>query len=186
MLRADGQPGFDTPTGRVELYSTLYESFGEDPLPYYIEPHFSPYSKPELHETYPLILTTGARKWGSFHSEHRQIETLRDIDPDPILEVNPIDAEKYGVKEGDWAAIENPFGRAVLRVKEVPTIMEGVVHAQHGWWFPEEDGEEPNLFGVWKCSVDSLIPHNHMGKLGFGAPFKNVICKVYRVESHDA
>ncbi len=185
MLRSDGQPGFDTPTGKVELYSTLYEIFGEDPLPYYIEPHYSPYSKPEMASVYPLVLTTGARKWGSFHSEHRQIETLRDIDPDPILEIHPADAVKYGVKDGDWAAIENPFGRAVLRVKEVPTIMEGVVHAQHGWWYPEQDGEEPNLFGVWKTSVDSLIPHKEMGKLGFGAPFKNVICKVYKVDSLD-
>ncbi|MGV8082088.1 MAG: molybdopterin-dependent oxidoreductase [Coriobacteriia bacterium] len=181
-----GEPGFNTPTGKIELYSTLYEIFGEDPLPYFEEPHYSPYSKPELTDVYPLVLTTGARKWGSFHSEHRQVATLRDIDPDPIVEICPEDAEKYGVSEGDWAAIENPFGRCVERVKITPGIMKGVIHAQHGWWFPEEDGEEPNLFGVWKSSINSLIPHNEMGKLGFGAPFKNVICKIYRVESHDA
>ncbi|MCI8468092.1 MAG: molybdopterin-dependent oxidoreductase [Eggerthellaceae bacterium] len=185
-LRDDGQPGFNTPTGKVELYSTLYEIFGEDPLPYFEEPHYSPYSKPEMAAVYPLVLTTGARKWGSFHSEHRQVETLRDIDPDPILEISPADAERYGLKTGDWAAIENPFGRAVERVKVTPGIMEGVVHAQHGWWFPEDEAEAPSLYGVWKSSVNSLIPHNEMGKLGFGAPFKNVICKVYRVESHDA
>ena len=38
LLRPDGQPGFMTPTGRYELYCTLFESFGDDPLPYYQEP----------------------------------------------------------------------------------------------------------------------------------------------------
>ena len=45
-LRPDGMPGFNTPTGRVELYSTMYKQFGEDPLPYYEEPQRSPVSTP--------------------------------------------------------------------------------------------------------------------------------------------
>ena len=47
-LRPDGQPGFNTPTGRIELYSTMFRQFGEDPLPYYEEPQQSPVSTPEL------------------------------------------------------------------------------------------------------------------------------------------
>ena len=46
-LRPDGQPGFNTPTGRIELYSTMFRQFGEDPLPYYEEPQQSPVSTPE-------------------------------------------------------------------------------------------------------------------------------------------
>jgi len=42
MLRSDGQPGFATPTGRVELWSTAFHQFGEDPLPFYAEPEFGP------------------------------------------------------------------------------------------------------------------------------------------------
>ena len=48
-------------------------------------------------------------------------------------------------------------------------------------WFPEEDGEEPHLFGVWRCNINELIPHKFVGKLGFGAPFKCVICKVEKL-----
>ncbi len=38
---------FRTPTGKIELYSTLFEKLGYDPLPYYEEPPESPYSAPE-------------------------------------------------------------------------------------------------------------------------------------------
>ena len=58
--RPDGQPGFMTPTGRYELWCTLFESCGDDPLPYYEEPPTSTYSTPGAFEEYPLVLTTGA------------------------------------------------------------------------------------------------------------------------------
>ena len=62
----------------------------------------------------------------------------------------------------------------------------GTVHAQHGWWFPEQDGEEPNLFGVWQSNINTLIPHKEIGKLGFGAPYKCGLCNVKPLlESYD-
>ena len=42
LLRRDGKPGFNTSTGRVELWSYAFQRFGEDPLPYYEEPQYSP------------------------------------------------------------------------------------------------------------------------------------------------
>jgi len=53
---------FNTPSGKVELYSTKLEKLGYDPLPYFAEPGESPYSTPELAREYPLILTTGYRQ----------------------------------------------------------------------------------------------------------------------------
>ncbi len=182
LLRYDGEPGFNTVTGKVELCSTLFEEWGEDPLPYYKEPPYSPVSTPELAKEYPLVLTTGARKVTSFHSEHRQIRSLRDIDPDPIMEINPQTAASLGIKEGDWVYIENQFGKCKEKAHLMPAIKPDVVHATHGWWFPEEEAEEPNLYGVWKANINTLIPHKHIGKLGFGAPFKSILCKVYKAE----
>ncbi|HWR07657.1 molybdopterin-dependent oxidoreductase [Sporomusa sp.] len=182
LLRYDGEPGFNTVTGKVELCSTLFEEWGEDPLPYYKEPPYSPVSTPELAKEYPLVLTTGARKVTSFHSEHRQIKSLRDIDPDPIMEINPQTAASLGIKEGDWVYIENQFGKCKEKAHLMPAIKPDVVHATHGWWFPEEEAEEPSLYGVWKSNINTLIPHKHIGKLGFGAPFKSILCKVYKAE----
>jgi anaerobic selenocysteine-containing dehydrogenase len=181
-LRSDGEPGFNTVTGLVELTSTLFEAWGDDALPYFQEPPYSPISTPELFKTYPLILTTGARKFTSFHSEHRHIATLREIDPDPIVELHPDTAANLGIIGGDNVILENMFGKCMMKAQLTPTIHPKVVHAVHGWWFPEREAEEPSLYGVWEANINSLVPHKHIGKLGFGAPLKQMICKVYRVD----
>ena len=56
LLRKDGQPGFATTSGKVELYSRLLrEEWGLEPLPHYEEPPFTPVSRPDLAKEYPLI-----------------------------------------------------------------------------------------------------------------------------------
>jgi hypothetical protein len=81
-----GKPkGFATPTGKVELYSTILEKLGYDPLPHYEEPPESPVSTPELAREYPLILITGARFRYMFHSEYRQLASIRKITPIRLL-----------------------------------------------------------------------------------------------------
>lgn len=184
-LRPDGQPGFNTQTGRVELYSYAFQGFGESPLPYYVEPPESPVATPDLFEKYPFILTTGARNYTYFHSEGRQIPYLREINPDPYVEINPEDAEKYDVKDGDWLRLENDYGFCFLPAKITPIVKAGTLMAQHGWWFPEEDPEEPHLYGVWKCNVNSLVPHSRNGKLGFGAPYKALLCKISKASEDE-
>ena len=52
---------FHTPTGKCELFSTIMEKNGYDPLPYYEEPPESPYSTPQLTKEFPYVLTTGGR-----------------------------------------------------------------------------------------------------------------------------
>ena len=101
MLRFDGEPGFNTITGQIEAYSILYESWGEDPLPYYEEPNYSPISKPDFAKQYPLISTSGSRRYSSFHSEHRHVPSLRQIDPWPWVQINPETAKAYGITNGD-------------------------------------------------------------------------------------
>jgi anaerobic selenocysteine-containing dehydrogenase len=93
LLRQDKKPGFLTPSGKIELYSSWLERWELDPLPYYEEPPFSPISTPDLYKEYPLILTTGRRSSAYFHSEHRMIPWLREIEPDPIVEIHPETAE---------------------------------------------------------------------------------------------
>ena len=111
---------------------------------------------------------------------------MRQINPEPIIQIHPETAAKFGIAEGDWVAIENPLGRAVEKAHLTTIVDPRVVHAQHGWWFPEQEGEAPNLFGVWKSSINSLIPMNHMGKLGYGANYKSVICSITKVDSLDS
>lgn len=178
------KPGFNTPTGRVELYSTIMEKCGLDPLPYFEEPMDSPLSTPELYEKYPLILTTGARQWGLFHSEHRQVSSLRSLHRHPRVEIHPQTANKYGIEDGDWVWIENHRGRCQQKAKLTPVVPTWLVNADHGWWFPEEEPAEPNLFGVWKSNINQLVPYAP-GTSGFGGNYKAFLCRIYRVEGEE-
>ena len=182
LLRPDRKPGFNTPTGKVELYSTVLEKCGLDPLPGFEEPPESPVSTPDIAKEYPLILTTGARTAVFFHSEHRQIASLRKMNPDPIVEINPETAEKLGIKDGDWVYIESRYGKCRQRARLSGGIHPEVVNAQHAWWFPEKPGPEPSLFGVWESNINLLLPSGWTGKSGLGYPFKTQMCRVYKVE----
>ncbi len=178
-LRRDGMPGFETPTGRIELWSNFYNNAGLDPLPYFEEPTPGPGATPELLEEYPLVLTTGARNPTLFHSEHRQIKHLRAVHPDPVVQINPATAQKYGIKDGDWVWLENAMGRCKRRVEETPIVNERTVSTDHGWWFPEGDPEK--LFGVFDLNVNQLFKYIP-GKAGFGCNYKTLLVKIYKVE----
>jgi anaerobic selenocysteine-containing dehydrogenase len=129
--------GFSTPTRKFELYSTLLEKWGYDPLPQYREPLESPYSKPEWGERYPYILITGRRLPGFFHSENRQLPWARELHRDPVVEIHPDTAKKEGIREGDWVVIESPRGKVRQRAKIFEGMDPRVVSAEHAWWFPE-------------------------------------------------
>ncbi|MEJ2717982.1 MAG: molybdopterin-dependent oxidoreductase, partial [Deltaproteobacteria bacterium] len=86
--------GFDTPSGKVELYSADFERLGYPPVPDFKEPPQSPVSTPELMEEYPLVLISGAREINYFASEGRQIASLTKINADPLLEIHPRTAEE--------------------------------------------------------------------------------------------
>jgi len=131
------EKGFSTPTGKVELYSTTLEKWGHDPLPKYTEIPESPVSRPDLLDRYPYILNAGLRTPTFFHTANRMIPWLREIRPDPIVEIHPETAKKHGIEEGDWVWIESPRGRVKERAKLNDGIDPRVIVAEHGWWFPE-------------------------------------------------
>lgn len=185
-LRDDGEPGFQTITGKVELYSPVLESYDEQPLPYYEEPECSPVSQPaEIVEKYPLVYTTGGRHISMFHSEHRQIPSLRALHPDALVTINPATAARYGIEDGDWVRVATMFGACVQKARLSEEVNEKMVHLEHAWWYPEQDGEAPNLYGVWKSNVNSLMPHESVGVTGYGAPYKNGICSICKADSLD-
>ena len=186
LIRPDGKPGFNTVTGKIELYLPLFESWGLDPLPYYIEPNDSPYKTPERYREYDLVLTTGRRSFEFFHSEHRQMKTMREFHPDPIIEVHSEAAKARGIIEGDWVWVENQRGKAKLKVMFNDTLDPRVVSAEHGWWFPEQKPEAPSLFGTFDCNINNLTPQCQNDQCGFGAPNACQLCKMYKVTSENS
>jgi len=145
--------GFRTPTGKIELYSTRLEQMGYAPLPYYEEPPESPLATPHIAEDYPLVLTSGGRIPFFFNSEHRQIGKLRKAHRDPVAEIHPDTAKRYGIAQGDWIWIETRRGGMRQKAKLTDGIDPRVIHAQHGWWFPEQTAPQ---YGVWQSNVNLL------------------------------
>jgi len=182
-LRFDGQIGFNTISGRCELFCNMYNNIGIDPLPYYKEPPESPVSTPELFEKYPLVCSTGRRSWEFFHSEYRQMKSMREFHPYPMFDINPKDAEKYGIREGDWCLIENPHGEGKWMAHLTPTMLEGVVNVEHGWWFPEQEGAEPNLYGAWQSNAGCLTVQGDFGPSGYGSSYKTQLCRITPCEN---
>ena len=155
--QGDWLPGFYTPTKKIEIWSTVMESFhpdGEWNLPTYREPPHSPVSDPDMYKEYPLIITTGRRIPVYFHSEHRQLPWCREQWPVPRVEINPDDAATYGIEQGDWVWIETPYGK----IREVADLYYGIrpgtINCEHQWWFPEfkQSGSGHEL-----CAVNHLI-----------------------------
>lgn len=188
LLRPNGEPGFNTPTGKVELHSTLLEKYGADPLPHHEEPIESPISTPELYKEYPFIMITGRRMPTMFHSEHRQIPWLRQFEQEPECQMNPKSAEKLGLSDGQWVWIEGVRGKVKRKLKLTPVVHENIIMCPHAWWLPETEGKAPNLYGVWDINVNQLIPTgmNHPETGYGGAPTKTMLAKVYPLGENDA
>jgi anaerobic selenocysteine-containing dehydrogenase len=172
--------GFKTPTGKIELYSTRLEALGYPPLPYYEEPPESPISSPEVARNYPLVLTTGGRISFFFNSEHRQLANLRKARQHPLAEIHPETAARYGIVDGDWMWIETRRGRMQQKAKLTTGIDPRVIHAEHGWWFPEEPAPE---YGIWKSNVNLLTDNQPPYDPAMGTyQLRALLCRVARAD----
>jgi anaerobic selenocysteine-containing dehydrogenase len=173
--------GFATPTGKIELSSTIMEKWGYDPVPGYRETPESPVSRPDMVQEYPYILITGARSPVFFASEHRMIPWLREIVPDPVVEIHPQVAEKLGITDGQWVIIESPRGKIKQRARLTTAIDPRVVAAQFGWWFPEIKAPEHG----WNESNINIITDNDPAgyDVAMGADNLRVLmCRIYPVK----
>ncbi len=175
------EKGFATPTGKVEIYSTIFERHGYSPLPTYVEPRESPASTPKLLKDYPYILITGGRTMEYYHSSGRQIKALRERLPDPEIEVHPEAAQKENIREGDWVWVETPQvkgERVRLRAKFASRIDPRVLHAYHGWWFPENPAPD---HGCFESNIDLVLSDDPpREKICGSVPTRGTLCKIYK------
>jgi len=170
--------GFNTPTGKVELYSTLYEDYGYDPLPDFEEPPKSPFSEPEVAKDYPYIMISGGRHIAYYHGQGRQVDLLRELCPDPLMEINPKTAEENNIDEGDWVFVKTPDMEDHVEFKAHLTkgIDPRVIHVQSHWWFPEEEDPE---HGCWKSNINAIIPSDPPYSEFTGSPqIRGCLCDI--------
>ena len=175
--------GFATFSGKVELAPSILEKLGYDPLPTYVEPARSPMSTPELAKEYPFILISGSRVRPYVHSCYREEEKLRARNPDPLVQIHPDIARQLGVNSGDWVTIETPEGKIRQKAEVTERIHPKVVHVDGYWWFPEQSGKTPHLFGLWESNANAINPDDpELCDYAGDLPFRATLCKVYTAE----
>lgn len=69
-----------------------------------------------------------------------------------------------------------------MRCQYFDGIDPRVVHAEHGWWFPELPGEEPWLHGVFESNINVLMDDERCDPVHGGWPLKTGLCKVYKAK----
>jgi anaerobic selenocysteine-containing dehydrogenase len=174
--------GFGTPSGKLELRSSIFEALGCEPLPVYREMPHSPLGDPALFKEYPLVLISGSRFMPMYHSEQRQIVRAREKRHDPLVTLHPETAAKMGLGESDWVRVVTPQGKIRMRLHLSDMVDPRMADADHGWWFPERKEAEPELFGVFDSNANVLCPDGPefcSPEIG-GWPHTALLCRIER------
>jgi len=176
ILRSDGKPGFETPSGKFEISSSILAEHGYDPLPIYTEPAEGPLSNPGLAEDFPLILNSGSRTYYDFRSQHHGVKSLGANQPHPEVTINCSDAEARNIKEQDWVRVSSPRGSALFRARVTDSIVEGTVDTNMG-------GGGPLGPESWqKCNVNELTDLDHFDPISGFPIYKTLLCQVERID----
>lgn len=123
---ADGV--FPTPSGKMELSSSVFAEAGLDPLPQWTMPAAYQSDRPG-----GLIVISAASHHFVTTSMANQPSLLRK-EGDPFLEIHPDDAAERGIEHGMTIRVENERGNCLLRAVVTPDIARGVTICPKGHW----------------------------------------------------
>jgi anaerobic selenocysteine-containing dehydrogenase len=182
LLRPDKRPGYPTHSGKLEIYASILEDAGLDPLPVFKYPPESPENTPVLCNEYPYILITGSRElnFPYFHTQYHYVPWLRELEPHPPLLIHPETAREAGIAEGDWAWIETRHGRARFKATITKRIHPKVLSACHAWWYPELPAPE---HGVFESNVNLLVdPEGATDPATGTTELRGLHCRVERAD----
>lgn len=155
---ADAVRGFDTPTGRVEIYSETLHRHGQPAVASYLPAAEQRRQDGQGGSLFPLLLSS-AKNGYYCHSQHRSLVSLRKRAPEPVAEISPGLAALRGVKEGDWIRVSTRIGQARFQAHVTPGMADDLVVAEFGWWqaCPEFDRDALPVGGAASSNYNNLI-----------------------------
>jgi anaerobic selenocysteine-containing dehydrogenase len=174
LLRKDGQPGFATPSRKIEIASSLLEKHGYDRLPVYVEPTEGPLGSPELYEKYPLVFSSGARLHSAFRSQHLNIPGLLKLQPKPQVLIHPVDAKARGIENGDRVWVESPRSQVGFWAKVTEDVMTGQVEVNVG------GGSPIHAEGWREANANYLTDYENRDPISGFPVYKALLCEVKR------
>lgn len=116
---------FATSTGRFEIYSELLAPIGEALPVYKKTPEEEKYSS-----KYSLNLIT-TRIMYFMQSMFTNVDFLREIVPEPYLEINRQDAEARGIKNGDVVRVFNDRGEFKVKARISEAVGPGTLNVPY-------------------------------------------------------
>lgn len=175
-LRPDGKPGFNTPSGKWEISSSLLKKYGHEPMPVYTPASEGPQDK-TLIQDFPLTLTSGARTMQStFRSQHQNIPNLVKLQPNAEAILHPQDAAPRNISTGDAVWVKTARGKVRFVARVTEKIFKGVVEVNQG-------GGAPNQADGWKDSnINLLTDHKNYDPITGFPVFKALLCELEKVE----
>ncbi len=175
-LRIDGQPGFSTPTRKIEFLSTILERFGYDGLPVYKTPKYNIFEK-EGDQAYPLTMNTGARISSKFRSQFLNISSLLKYHPKPLVLMNPQDAQERGIADGDPILLVTEGGKVPYWAKVTEDLPRFEVEVQMG-------GGSLSQVVPWKnADLNRIVDAKNQDEISGFPCFKALICEIVKDES---
>ncbi len=175
-LRRDRKLGFETPSGKFEIRSTVLEDYGYESLPKYTEVREGPVANPKLARTYPLVFNSGARPQTDFRSQHHGIEGLVKDHREPVIEINPKDAASRDIKTGDLVQVSTLRGSVPFRARVTEDIVEGAVECNQGGGGPVG----PQAWQEW--NVNELTDMNNFDEISGFPVYKALLCQIKKIE----
>lgn len=160
--------GFDTPSGKFEFLSQriakYQESHGLNPITTYRD-CFDDDPDPTFKERYPLCLTTGTRLPNTIHSRFHEVPWARYMRPEPMVDINPEDAKRKSVSQGDMVVLETPNGSLTLKANLTGKVHAGNVHLIHG---------------MTEANANLLTSPLHLDPYSGFPGYKSVRCNFYK------
>jgi len=176
LLRNDGQPGFETPSGKFEITSSLLAEYGYDALPVYIEPLEGPVASPRIARKYPLVFNSGGRIQSDFRSQHHNIPELLKMQPQPQVFLHPRDARPRNIQRGDAVLVVSPRGKVRYQAQVTEDIVPGVIEANAG-------GGSPIAANSWRqCNVNELTDFDNRDPISGFPVYKALLCDVIKIQ----
>lgn len=160
---------FRTPSGKVELYSEeAAEKWGVDSLPSYTplkEGHRG------RSKEFPLSLMSPNTK-NRIHSQFGNLDSIRAIDPYPVLVIHPLDAARRSIADNESVRVYNHRGELHIKTKFDYSLRPGNVVIVNGYWNAE--GGSPNL-----------LSYGRETDMGHGTAFHDTMVEVEKKDPTD-
>jgi ferredoxin-nitrate reductase len=133
---------FHTPDGRARFGAYHSRGLAEPPDP-----------------SFPFVLTTG-RLYGHWHTQTRtgRIDKIKQMHPQPFIEIHPRDAAQLGIQEGDWVEVRSRRGKSRFPAQVTKAITPGTVFVPMHWGALWANQAEANALTHAESCPDSLQP----------------------------